>query len=123
MEEERWHGRTGGSKQPHCFREGQKLRQRLMEAGIEASFPPLCFCVCREKEKGKGERGSNGFKSVWCHSFEIQRFLVAMDPLGTVFDKLKGFTKSSHEFFAGLIPGHGDRRNSASRNPGKIGWF
>ncbi|KAI9112382.1 hypothetical protein K1719_016579 [Acacia pycnantha] len=52
--------------------------------------------------------------------FEIQRFLVAMDPLGTVFDKLKGFTKSSHEFFAGLIPGHGDRRNSASRNPIEI---
>ncbi|KAK4254040.1 hypothetical protein QN277_009472 [Acacia crassicarpa] len=40
-----------------------------------------------------------------------------MDPLGTVFDKLKGFTKSSHEFFAGLIPGHGDRQNSASCNP------
>ncbi|XP_028777954.1 uncharacterized protein LOC114734499 isoform X2 [Neltuma alba] len=40
-----------------------------------------------------------------------------MDPLGTFFDKLKGFTKSSQEFFAGLIPGNGHRRNSASRNP------
>ncbi|XP_028777953.1 uncharacterized protein LOC114734499 isoform X1 [Neltuma alba] len=43
-----------------------------------------------------------------------------MDPLGTFFDKLKGFTKSSQEFFAGLIPGNGHRRNSASRNPIEI---
>ncbi|XP_054778510.1 uncharacterized protein LOC129286590 isoform X1 [Prosopis cineraria] len=39
-----------------------------------------------------------------------------MDPLGSVIDKLKGFTKSSHEFFTGLIRG----RNSASRNPIEI---